>query len=397
MDNDIAMERVKLSVSVLDLLNFIVPGATLIAVIAVFEVLAPPGPRVANGFTALWATMHPFITGQGWLIPALVGLTVVLAAYVVGHVIDSVANLLIDRVLIYKGFGYPYANLLGTSPTFEASARKSGDSRRWREYSRNFFRGTFVLLNVYWIARWLQLYFQHTQDVTRLIVLQYVIYGLDVCLILQLVLKVSCSSVRASTPSPLGKLITSPVLGISIYQIARSLAVGIAWPFRMWSALLVPVLNTRLSFNAEFRDKYKDQFERLFGLDAEYAESNNYWMTYCYVSQRAPSLALVVKRWETLYLFSRNLATAFFLSFQFVVLWMFAHASVPRTGPSTATWLWVAAGLYGLSVLFLIHVYYGYVSYFSKLLFRSFVFLAEEQHPLGRPHAMRSRAGRGAP
>ncbi len=52
-------------------------------------------------------------------------LVVGLVAYMLGHVLDSLAKLLIDRVLIYKGYGYPYQELFGLS-----TSRQSDENKR---------------------------------------------------------------------------------------------------------------------------------------------------------------------------------------------------------------------------------------------------------------------------
>lgn len=388
MAEDIEAERVKIAMSLVDLLNYIVPGGTLLALIVVFEVMAPRGGRLPSGASAFWTTIEPFVRNDGWLVPTLLGMGVLLGAYVIGHVIDSVATLLIDRTLVYKGFGYPYQNLLRAERQPGSDEAPPADAtHRWKLYSADFHQGTFFLLNLYLTLRWYRYFLLSSGSVRGPNDFRHALYALDGLLGLQFALKAACSVVRSRSTTRVQRLLIGLGFRGWIYAFARGLARCMAFPFDILSHILTPILNTNLSFNSEFRAKYKAQFERAFGLDPNKAESNNYWLSYCYVTNHSAALSGAVRRWETLYLFSRNLSVALFLFFVYVLLWMHAHTHAKGfewADPAVKTSLLEGLALYVLAGLFLIHFYYLYVSYFSKLLYRSFVFLAEQRNPLGR-------------
>ena len=389
MEEGLESERVRISMSLADILNYIVPGATLLIFVILFEITAPDrssdSPHRAAEF---WRTIEPFVTNGGWLIPTLLGLAIVLLSYVAGHLVDSVSMLLIDRTLVFKGYGYPYANLLVPAPDENTAASHNAEGLEphdpiWDPYSATFYRGAFLLLNAYFSLRFTELVFRHTgwrvgemtaRDEARFVMVLFVI---------QVALKIVSGGSRAEHDTWLKRQLQHERWGRALYDFARKLAGIVASPMNLIVGILKPVLNTRFSFNASFRKKYLIHFERRFGLAAHTAQSNNFWLTYCFLTSHSPSLTASLRRWETLFLFSRNLSTALFLYFQFVLIWLFMHSPfLSWRDKNVATALEGAAFAYVLSLILLIHFYYLYVSYFSKFLYRSFVFLAQQLDPV---------------
>lgn len=155
-------------------------------------------------------------------------------------------------------------------------------------------------------------------------------------------------------------------------------------PFEMMLGKpLEKLLLTRRSFDRAFRSRYRELFKEKFKLEPDKAESNNYWMSYLYVIQESPRFAAEIIHWQRLYSFSRNMATAFYLAFLYGLAWLLYHeGAIVDWRAEGITRLTVATyALYVISGMLLVYFYYLYVCYYSKLIFRAFVFLAQTGRP----------------
>ena len=131
----------------------------------------------------------------------------------------------------------------------------------------------------------------------------------------------------------------------------------------------------------QLAERYKKLFKDEFGIDPEVAESDNYWLCLFYVRQKDPRMSSLVHRWQQTAVFARNMATSFYMAFVYsaLILWYETewNKNVVQT-PSNFHIVAALSALFVVAAFLVIRFYYFYVSYYSKCLYRAFVFL----HPL---------------
>lgn len=156
--------------------------------------------------------------------------------------------------------------------------------------------------------------------------------------------------------------------------------------------------NTRKEFPASFRAQYEALFSKTFGVEPRAAHSNNFWYSYMYVRERSTILGSIAMRLLRLYGLVRNLSTALYIAFLYGFLWlMFQLESFLYLGiyPGKDYKLTVLLSLplfyFVAAFLLLIRYYYLRVPYFSKFVFRAFVYLCRVQP---KPHARRRSPGK---
>ncbi len=195
------VEKLPWSMTFYDLLGYIAPGGLLLLCIYVFETwalhLAGPGGALAG------RTLHvPIHTLSGmllsgasnptWLQSAVTALALGLTVYVAGHVIASISSTLIERTLVFKGYGYPYETQLGIG------AVTDDEAARWSPVSRAFYTGVFFWFNAYALLRFASL---STPDAWRIPWRQMFLYGarsVGVLLLFQIACKLVLGRVHAA-------------------------------------------------------------------------------------------------------------------------------------------------------------------------------------------------------
>ena len=101
-----------------DVLAYLIPALACVASVQYYEfVIAQHIPKeklhAPLQHVAEWLASFPFNDGaaSGWALQLLILLGVVGCFYVIGHIIASVSELIIDRLLVHKGIGYPREHL----------------------------------------------------------------------------------------------------------------------------------------------------------------------------------------------------------------------------------------------------------------------------------------------
>ncbi|HYJ78979.1 MAG TPA: hypothetical protein VEW03_05235 [Longimicrobiaceae bacterium] len=385
-----------------DVLGYVVPGAAFFISIFTFEAWAAhiATAEQLRAFRLPLSTSLSVVIGEGglqegWFVYLLIAIMLVFVIYVGGHVIESVSVLLVDRLLVYKGYGYPYENLLvihdgPSGPDAEAgwkfapagadSSAPAGtdDPAESLTLSRAFYRGLFFWTNGYLVLRWIWYLLGTYDGVGRWRgAVGFLALAVGVWVGVMVVLKIALSTVRTYRRKHGG---SGGREGIQTAERYLRLAYSGLWELLIGGPLS-KIFLTRLSFDREFRTRYQTFFRQLFGLNPHTAESNNFWMSYSYVLRRSARLFGIVSHWEALFTFSRNLSTSLFLAFLYCLCWLQFHNDF-LPGPLVhggSILVAVPGVLLGLSAILLVHFYYLYVCYYSKFLYRSFVFLAQTE------------------
>jgi hypothetical protein len=389
--------RAPVAISLADALMFFAPGTVLLLSVLLFEYWCTH----LNGFTA--STYHTplltitrmvkglFANGANWSMTLALLLPVGLGVYMTGHIVNAVSSLLIDRTLVYKAYGYPYERLFQIAeekrkpkegkPQEQAERRPETPDHKERTepaISKSFWRGLFFWINTYLTLRWLEVFarsvpsLDHWSDPVNMAA-----RSLGWGILILMIARQPFIWMRARRKGSGARDI--PGYEYWLGRVFEQIAAG---PYDLIGGKpLQRVLHTRASFDAVFREKYREFFHRRFGLDSMTAGSNNYWMTYMHVLENSPRLAVEINQWQRLYRFSRNASTAFYLGFIYCMAWFVYHRGTIGD--------WHASGMTRLAVLtyllfivsgiLLVYFYYLYVCYYSKTIFRAFFYLETQK------------------
>lgn len=387
--------KVPIPFSIADIFDYLIPGATLLAAGTLYDYrlnqwLGVGFTAVTTPFFELFSTVtRPVVRHEDAVLSLLLVTGLAIGAYVTGHVVSSFSSLFIDRVLIFKGHGYPYRSLLKLH-------RKKFDRKGPHTYHGAFYRGVFFWSNI-----------------ALLSVYSWAAFG-------GWTLKVNaafwCSGVLGSI---LAKLVVSNngwrkpgtyVYGLRARLITKRRIMGMArrssqkkrgvvgwllnvvnmnWAWRIYSSpydmlarLYASYTNSQGALEPQIREAYTTHFREQFGCNPEDLASSNYWLTSCFVIRRSPEFARMTFNWLRLYEFARNLSTAFYLAFVYCVIIQITHRSGLRPIGDKALFVGPLV-LFGLSFLMLGRYYYLYVCYLSKFVFRAFIYLNRENERRG--------------
>lgn len=347
--------------TIYDVFGYLVPGVTLLACIYAFE-------EAAKSFLGAHAPLHSLLTRLSpakdapAFAQACVTIVAVVFTYVLGHAIAGLSSLCIDRILIQKGHGYPY----------EALLREPGEHTRHRVVcEREFYKGTFFWLN---FAAWLFLLAALGIWPRALHYAAWIaVFSLCFAIVGKQVLKKFYPR-RVNKPRPVGTDWIPPTRVELIVRVVKAFSA----PYNLTASVIRSYLRSR-DLDGNIAQKYREFFLQRFQMKAEDAGSNNYWLPYFYVAERSPQLARTLDGWFQQYSFARNAATAFHMAFAYMVISVWTtqtvHSKTPASATATTCLLGVARLFFSLSVLMLIRYYYLYATYYSKALFRSFVYL----------------------
>jgi len=348
-----------------DFFGYLTPGLTLFLNVLIYEMALRVHAHQttfghAGRFTAAaWKFVHDLSDVHWSLVTAGFAL-LLLTSYVVGHVVASVSSLYLERALVVRGYGYPYENLLGLS-------RRRFQHDRVLGYTH---KGAFFWLNCALLAGYLNV--ARGSDVWHTVLLT--------------------SGLCLGTTITVGSLLYGGLKSGLIYGAARRLwgtrrrtclrrcvtAFGIvALPYELMALPLSRYLNTRSALTPALVHRYRTAFKRTFSLPASVASTNNFWFANFFVSQHGGSLALRLTRWFHLYSYARNLSAAFGLSFVYAIPRLLYWGQAP-VFPLSAVAFWVPITYVGIAAVLLVRYYYLYAGYYSKFVFRAFVYLAQE-------------------
>jgi len=380
MDTNVA-ERLGKDVTLTDVLGYVAPGAAAIMSIYLFESWAKQSFGIVNYHfplrTLVTAATQDSSSGQSWFKYVVAGLALLLGIYILGHIIDSISTLTIDRLFVHKAYGYPWHRLLNLTDLRSAKVQdRVAHSESIPDLSQAYYRGLFFWLNFYFAFRCLW----YVAMVTHVLNPYVQVFHTTATVTGWWVLTMPLTRVTISAVRKVGRLRLRRARAAPVY-IRLGLVVLSYLYSGLWELVIgrpiSKILATRRSFGEDFLRLYRHYFKETFGLDPEYAESNNYWMTYSYVMRHSSRLFSVAIHWETLAMFSRNLATAFYLSFLYTFLWLYAHptAHQPSSLPNQWSVLAIPGVLLLLAGAMLLHYYYLYICHYSKFLYRAFVFL----------------------
>jgi hypothetical protein len=343
-----------------DAFGYLAPGATLLAVASAFE-LSLRWYALDKDTTLAVARYARAALQTHWSLPVLFLALTIVAAYVAGHIVSSFSGLFLDRGLVVRGYGYPYETLLGI--------------RRRRSLHLQLVSGShkaaFFWLNAYLLARWVS-------QGTGSRVAWTGVWLSELALVLVAGLGITSIACRLGLLQAFTRHDH-----VARRQAYRRLATAGRWAARVGYELLAwPIsryIDTRSSFTPQLVSEYRRLFRQATGFPSTTAKTNNYWFSQLFVSSRSREATTTLMKWLYLYSFSRNLAAAFFLVLPLASarLWLGGYSGL--TMQSVTFWLPLVSWFSG--AMMLLRYYYLYAGYYSKYLFRAFVFLARADAP----------------
>lgn len=360
-----AIKDIKTPFTPYDVLAYLIPGLTCVGSIAYYEfVLAQhvPAEKLHAPFQHVGEWVESLHcgpdSGASWALQFLLLLGCVAALYVVGHIIASLSEICLDRILVHKATGYPREKLLELHD-------KSG-----REISRPFYKGTFFWFNVVAFS----CYCAVLVPAQYRIWLHYGIRWMTYAMLAVFAVKVVTSWL--SPPRNEVELwFRSTWVWRSIkWSIIFTLTYIYAGPVKIVSSLYNDLIQPKRGFDDSFLAMFRVKFKDVFGMDAETSLSNTYWLPYIYVAEKSETMNRILINWLNLYSFMRNLAMAFYLAFIYTALSLSVEGHNLPKGQGLCA-IYLPAALFGLSMISLLRFYYLYSAYYTKFLYRAFVFL----------------------
>lgn len=352
---------VRLPLTPADIFGVVTPGGTLLLVALAFDFLLAGANGAENHvrqpLLSFVRNVYQATVGHDAISQIIGGVVALACFYVVGNVIASISAICLDRILVYKGYGYPYAYLLKVDPEHRRSL-----------LSTAFYRGMLFWVNSTLVVIYLAL-FVHTKArvgeaiaVTTDVIAWFLVFLCSLFVFTKIV---------AGSP-----WVRPKVRGRWVETYLVRAYCGL---YEVIARMIAKLINTRVPFNDSFLTRYRVRFVEQFNTQPELAGTNNFWFCYCYVIERSIALRNVLSHAQTTCVFARNLATALYLAF----LYCFGSLVLQKTRYSLdVTYIRVAVLLIPPVLLLsafvmLLRFYHLFVSHFTKLVFRSFLALTE--------------------
>lgn len=386
------LESVPSPLTPYDILAYLLPASTFFLLIYLFEFWCREKEIFPEEIlhTPLWTAVGMlFPSGENWVDSTVFFLFAVGVTYVAGHLIASISSLVLDRVFISKGYGYPFSSLLNLDRT---SSRRS-------DLDGYYYRGIFFWVNGYILLRFIETLL--IDPTLRIPVVSFLLEDpasvigraadlIGWWILIFMVLKLAAEKwgidpAKDKAPAMRPRVVSSLAFLHKPMTLIRKAVVqavkGYSFFYDKVAAGLARYVYTRESFDESFQHKFKTFFSQKFRYSSKVADTNNFWFAYMYILTNSPELTRLATNWFRLYSFVRNLSTSFYLAFIYAFSWLWWYSSefAGRKQYDLEVLLWGTLSVLVLSFLLLIRYYYLYVSYFSRFVFRSFVFICEQE------------------
>ncbi len=345
-----------------DLMRYLMPGVILLFCIFLFEIWA--ATVLVKTILEKGPCCTPFITtinliekniginlkNGNWMHILLFLILGLIVAYITGHIISTFSSLLVDRVLIEKGWGYPYEHIL--------NIKNKKNAPRLAHY-KFFWVNFFLILSyfIFFIICYLNV--KIGNSVYTLVLHIIIIFFIFIMIPFLGQKKLSDSSEHSFL------VIDKP------YIVIKSIL-----EFFLGKSFI----------NLEIEPQFINLFKRYFVIKFKYrckkAKTNNFWFPYLFLKNEAGIIGDNIISWRRLITYTRNLSTALYFGFLYSFGWLLCHfhfLCIEQVGldlihKRQLIILWMIPFLYFMAfMIMLLRYIYLNGSCFTKLVFRSFV------------------------
>jgi len=370
MNEKDVIKSLNLPFTTYDFLGYLAPGFALLTSIAAYEINYV---RLAQKYSAVPEMRRPLSTifslikpeKEDWMMAAALILCAVGVAYILGHVISSVSSFFLDRILLNRGYGYPYENLLDLPKT---------DFRR--EYiTKPYYRAAYLYFNIGLLGCYIStIYLERIDAVVVLFAVLIPLFFLFFYMIIILKYKYCLSRRRNKKDKKLSEkfLTAAPLWGLcNDCHLFSSLS----RPFDWGAEKMSHFLHTREPLNQTSIATIKERLQERNLIEEGTYDTNYFWMPYFTVLEHNERLSPYITNWLRLYSFNRNLSASFYIVY---IYGMIQISTIVGELPQMSAF--DASVLYGLPVFFLalsavslLRYYYLFVCYYTKSVYRIFL------------------------
>lgn len=345
--------------NVYDFYGYLFPGAIL-TLFTLFLVVWFTPISFQNLFTLLEEAEKLHI-----ILGVVGGSGFVATVYFAGHVNGTLSHLVFDQALMKRVIGYPVYTILGIS---------AGMSPFGRAF--NFYLLFFV--NVLVLLPMIKLVFPDF--------LGFPFIYLSVLCLMSIVMVLGIIVAVLGGPdevlnSGVHKKGHFKILKLLVYRITQVVNwfffSGLSFSQRLFLPLINLITGSE-SVSTGVIERFKDNINRLSGLNSEEIGSDNFWLPYIYMHRHEPEVEEHLSNWMNLYAFLKNLSfVAFILCFEISLAVTLHYCSVVEMHHMTGA-IDVQVVVLGFSFLYLsgwilaFRYWTIYKNYFTKYLIRSF-------------------------
>lgn len=319
-------DKKSIKVDAYDFFGYMIPGFVLLFSIFLAHIGATTKLSYMKYFESINFLSTKVETAQYITIVAVV----VIASYILGHVVGSVAAFFYEKLVVKKIFGYPYKILL-----FNAT----GDNL----HSANHYRALSVMVYT--------------------IILGFIFFPKETVLLVN---------------THHNFIIIAIASCLCIHKIMPPVSSGIAWvlsrPFLLLELIGGNFVNQHAPFPKSFQHLLSRKFEDEFGITMDSDISpETFWAIYWNTTSRDEYIRAKIEKWMILYSFMRNMGCALLMSSIVITI---PQIFLPTTDIFIKSHSIV---LVALSSIFILRYYYLYYSYYSKNTFRAFVYASKKE------------------
>lgn len=324
-------------ITLYDLLRYIIPGSIFLICILMFELWTKRIPPKFTSnlstpcLTILYLIKEEFIS-KNWAFSSIFLIIILIFAYIAGHLISSCASFWIDRILIKKGWEYPYMYQLDL-------------------LEKNIQYPFFLFYFFMWF--------------NSLLFFEYFIFFKNLC---------NCGINAATTQ------------GIAVFFVSLIILILVIICYLFLPLDLLDFIKNFLKsigldskMDKQLIKKYRDHFRTKFKYYYKDAGTNNFWFPYLFIKNQSGLLAESIAGWRRLCAFTRNLSTAFYFAFLYGSFWFLYHFHLEKISAWKEFRIMARIPLFFFMLFFIMlwRYIYLYVFHLTKLIFRSFLCICE--------------------
>ena len=338
------MKDIKIPFTPFDVFSNLIPAIVFVSCVLL---LGHSSQSLSLFFNYLLSTSKALI-GDGKQAMAIAFLAVATAAilFCLGHAIMALGSLLLDRLLVGKGIGYPYIALFQLNRP------------AWDTLSAKFYLTVCSLTLVYLgVLIW----------APGLFVWRLPVWGLFLAHIgLLAIIKLIISTARDYYTKTNKRTVIIENRGRKIFHFLLLGGFGIPQIIYGTFHVLKKMFHMQ-AFHPEFIKKFKTIFQQRYGIDMDTPkiDSSVFWLPYAEIHEDRPITSQSLQFIRVLYYFSRNLSMAFFLLY--ILCAVLSDMDGFTMNIARQGYIYIA-----LSILFFIHYYNIYYNFYSKQTFRTF-------------------------